>query len=174
MKRKEQPTVWVGVSGGATLGVIAACRRPAVDRRGVAARTAHRNEGCRLTRRGTGGSRSTRSRTARLDSRRVERGRLRRRAGRGRELGSARRRRPNRGDRAGAAGRSRSSVLRQLRGTDRADDEVPVLITVGERSPAPRHEAAERAAELLQGRRRRDPWHRPPSPDRGPRRPSPN
>ena len=31
------------------------------------------------------------------------------------------------------------------------DDDVPVVITVGAKSPGPRHEAAERAAELLRG-----------------------
>ncbi len=172
MQREEQPTVWVGVSGGATLGVDRRVPSAGGDPRCRAARTSHRNEGCRLARRGTGGSRSTRGRSARP-------GRSSSRVPPSSSPGWSA---PRVGKRSESSAGRWSSSARTLVGAevpnfatfeaDRAADDldVPVVITVGERSPAPRHEAAERAAELLGGTCRGDGRHRSPPPDRSARR----
>jgi pimeloyl-ACP methyl ester carboxylesterase len=152
MKREEQPSVWVGVSGGATLGVIAACRRPAVIAGAllheplIGTRAAALHDGVQAA--------AARLAGGQLDSAAVESSAADFVAG---LVG------PESWEALGVDGRTAVLERARLVGAEvpyfasfeaptAFDDAVPVLITVGERSPAPRHEAAERAAELLKGR----------------------
>ncbi len=148
-QREEQPAVWVGVSGGATLGVIAACLRPSPIE-------------CAILHEPLVGSRAAplhrmvqtaahRLATSRADPATVERGAIEFVSG---LVGSAG------WEALGPHGRALVATRAQriaaevpsfaaFEAGEVPDDDVRVVITVGERSPAARHEAAARAAELL-------------------------
>jgi pimeloyl-ACP methyl ester carboxylesterase len=151
MQREEQPTVWVGVSGGATLGLIAACRQPAVIRGAVlhepliGTRAAALHDGVQAA--------AARLASGQLDQETVESSAAEFVAG---LVG------PASWDALGVIGRAlvveRAHVVgaevpnfASFEAPSLGELDVPVLITVGERSPAPRHEAAVRAADLLGG-----------------------
>ena len=150
-ERKEQPVVWVGVSGGATLGVIAAGRRPA-------------SIGCAMLHEPLVGSTAAAVHDAVQQAARQlatgpdDPGRREIRAA---EFVAALVG-PAGWDALGPDGRAlvtqRASLIADEVPTFAAfeADEVPdetvrVVITVGERSPVARHEAAARAADLLHG-----------------------
>ena len=152
MKREEQPTVWVGVSGGATLGVVAACRRPAVIRGAllheplIGTRAAALHDGVQAA--------AARLAIGQHDPAHVESSAADFVAG---LVG------PGSWTALGPDGRASVIERARLVGAEvpqfagfeapaAPDGSVPVVITVGERSPDARHEAAERAAELLHGR----------------------
>jgi len=151
MQRNEQPTVWVGVSGGATLGVIAAARRPGVIAGAllheplIGSSAAALHDGVQAA--------AARLRIGQREPATVESSAAGFVAGLvGAESWAA----------LGSAGRASVVARAGLVGTEVPyfarfeapsvdDDDVPVVITVGAKSPVPRHEAAERAAELLRG-----------------------
>jgi pimeloyl-ACP methyl ester carboxylesterase len=152
MQREEQRSVWVGVSGGATLGVIAASRRPAVIRGAVlhepliGTRAAALHDGVQAA--------AARLAAGQLDPATVETSAAEFVAG---LVG------PASWEALGVVGRALVVERARMVGAEVpnfaafeapgvAIPDVPVVITVGERSPAPRQEAAERAAELLGGR----------------------
>jgi len=151
--REEDEAVWVGVSGGATLGVIAALRRPTMIRSallhepliGPAAKSVHRtiNAAAEQLASGPLGPKASREAAVTFVQKLV-----------GAEAWSA----------LGTTGRAavvaraeaihaevpRFAAFEASWAPD--DGAVDVVITVGERSPAMRHEAAELAAEVLRGR----------------------
>jgi pimeloyl-ACP methyl ester carboxylesterase len=151
-ERKDQSIMWVGVSGGATLGVIAASRRPAsIDCAvlheplvGSAAADLYAVVAMAARRLATGphdpDSRATRA-AAFMEA----------------LVG------PVGWNTLGDDGRAlvtrRSELIVEevpifaaFEADEVPDDDVRVVVTVGERSPDARYEAAERAAELLHGR----------------------
>jgi pimeloyl-ACP methyl ester carboxylesterase len=150
-ERKERPVVWVGVSGGATLGVIAASRRPTSiecavlhepligPRSGAlhdAIQTAARQLATGLDDRNEAEIRAVAFMEALVGPAGWD------------ALGPAGR------DLVGQrAGLVHSEVPRfaAFEAREVPDETVSVLITVGERSPKLRHEAAARAADLLHG-----------------------
>ncbi len=152
IEREEQPVVWVGVSGGATLGVLAACRRTPVIRAAllheplIGSSAAALHDGVQAA--------AARLAIGQLDPATVEPSAADFVAG---LVG------PQSWDALGVDGRESVITRAALVGAEVpnfanfeaprvTDDGVRVVISVGERSPAPRHDAAERAAELLRGR----------------------
>jgi pimeloyl-ACP methyl ester carboxylesterase len=150
-KRKERSVVWVGVSGGATLGVIAAGRRPVsiesailheplVGSTAVSLHDAVQTVARELAT-GPADPATREARATQFVSGLVG---------------------PAGWEALGQDGRALVATRAQLiaaevplfaafEADEISDDAVRVVITVGERSPAARHEAAARAADLLHG-----------------------